>query len=72
LVEAMCTIIVERDAWHARREELRGEAMDLFSIDQCVQRHADVLMRAVVNANVAFNGPRVVNPLLRPAVTVPH
>src|SRR4029078_2463754 len=63
-VEAICTIIVERDAWHARREELRGESMDLFSIDQCVQRHADVRMRAVVNAIAAVRVHPFANPCL--------
>jgi glycosyltransferase involved in cell wall biosynthesis len=47
LVEAMCAVIAERDRWRNIREELRTEAMDRFSVDLCVQRHAEVLTRAV-------------------------
>jgi glycosyltransferase involved in cell wall biosynthesis len=50
LVEAMCAIIAERDRWQNAREELRAEAMGQFSIDLCVERHAEVLTRAAANA----------------------
>jgi glycosyltransferase involved in cell wall biosynthesis len=50
LVEAMCTVIAERDRWRSVRDELRAEAMDLFSVDLCVQRHAEVLTRAAASA----------------------
>jgi glycosyltransferase involved in cell wall biosynthesis len=46
LVEAMCKIIGDRDRWRDAREGLRAEAASRFSIDVCVQRHAEVLTRA--------------------------
>jgi len=49
LVEAMCAVIAERDHWRNAREELRAEAMERFSVNICVQRHAEVLMQAAVN-----------------------
>ena len=53
LVEAMCAVIAERDRWRNVREELRAEAMRRFSVDVCVQRHAEVLTHAAANAGVA-------------------
>ena len=50
LVEAICAVIAERDRWLNAREELRAEAMGLFSVDLCVQRHAEVLTRAAASA----------------------
>lgn len=49
LVEAMRTVIAKRDRWRSAREELRAEAMDRFSVDLCVRRHAEVLMRAAAS-----------------------
>ncbi len=49
LVKAMCAVIAERDHWRSMREELRTEAMGRFSVDLCVQRHAEVLTRAVTS-----------------------
>jgi glycosyltransferase involved in cell wall biosynthesis len=46
LVEAMCAVIAERDRWRNVRDELRAEAIGRFSVDLCVQRHAEVLTRA--------------------------
>ena len=43
LVEAMCTLVAKRDHWRGMREELRAEAMRRFSVELCVQRHAEVL-----------------------------
>ena len=50
LVEAMCAVIAERDRWRHAREELKAEAMGRFSVDLCVQRHAEVLTRAAATA----------------------
>jgi glycosyltransferase involved in cell wall biosynthesis len=55
LVEAMCAVIAERDRWRNGREELRAEAMRLFSVDLCVQRHAEVLTRAAAGVPDAMS-----------------
>jgi glycosyltransferase involved in cell wall biosynthesis len=49
LVEAMCTLVAKRNHWRNMREELRAEAMGRFSVELCVQRHAEVLTRAVTS-----------------------
>jgi glycosyltransferase involved in cell wall biosynthesis len=46
LVEAMCTVIAERDHWRNARDELKAEAIARFSVDLCVQRHSEVLKLA--------------------------
>ena len=50
LVEAICAVIAERDRWRNAREELKAEAMDQFSVEFCVQLHAEVLTRAAASA----------------------
>jgi glycosyltransferase involved in cell wall biosynthesis len=46
LIEAMCAVVAGRDHWREAREELKAESANRFSIDACVQRHADLLTRA--------------------------
>jgi glycosyltransferase involved in cell wall biosynthesis len=48
LVEAMCAVVADRDSWREKREELRQDSVKRFSIDVCVQRHAEVLTRAAM------------------------
>jgi glycosyltransferase involved in cell wall biosynthesis len=50
LVEAMCAVIAERNRWRNARDELRADALGRFSVDLCVQRHAEVLTRAAASA----------------------
>jgi len=47
LIEAMCTIVADRDRWREAREDLKAESANRFSIDVCVQRYADVLTDVV-------------------------
>ena len=47
LVDAMCTIVREREQWAARREALRVESSRLFDLDDCLEGHAAVLSAAV-------------------------
>jgi glycosyltransferase involved in cell wall biosynthesis len=46
LVEAMCRVIAERDRWRQARVDLKAESANRFSLDVCLQRHAEVLTRA--------------------------
>jgi glycosyltransferase involved in cell wall biosynthesis len=48
LVEAMCAVVADRDSWREKREELRQDSVKRFSIDVCVQRHAEVLTCAAM------------------------
>ena len=52
LVKAMSAIVAGRDRWRNARDELRTEAMDRFSVDLCVQRHAEVLTRAATGVPI--------------------
>lgn len=53
LVEAMCGLVAERDHWRQAREELKAESTNRFSLDVCLQRHAEVLKRATVNVSAS-------------------
>lgn len=49
LVEAMCEVVAERDHWRQAREDLKAESANRFSVDVCLQRHAEVLTRAALS-----------------------
>jgi glycosyltransferase involved in cell wall biosynthesis len=54
LVEAMSAVIADRVRWREARGELRAESVKRFSVDLCIERHADVLTRATAGAAISL------------------
>jgi glycosyltransferase involved in cell wall biosynthesis len=53
LVDAMSAVIANRERWRDAREGLRADAVMRFSADICLQRHAEVLTRAVAGERLS-------------------
>jgi glycosyltransferase involved in cell wall biosynthesis len=52
LVDAMSSIVTDRNHWQNIRGELRAESVKRFSAESCVQRHAEVLSQAATGERI--------------------